>query len=107
MSKKLRYEFYLPSYYNNKIPVESKKYKQVKSKIIKQFGAISIHTAIVQGVQINPQSKEICYDKCHHLEITVDKTNKNMAFFKRFKKELKKLFKQYDIYMVYSEINSV
>lgn len=107
MPPKLRYEFYLPTLYNDKFPIEPKKYRYIKNKIVKQFGAISTHPATVQGIWIDSCSNKRHFDNCCRFEICVEKSDDNEKFFEELKEELKVYFKQIEIYMIFTEVNMV
>ncbi|MBI2630239.1 hypothetical protein HYW76_03990 [Candidatus Pacearchaeota archaeon] len=107
MPPKLRYEFYLPTYYNDRTPIEPKKYRQVKNKIVERFGAISTHPATVQGTWIDKSSNITYFDNCCRFEICVDKDDENEKFFEELKDELKEIFMQREIYMIFTEVNMV
>lgn len=104
MPSKLRYELYLPTLYNDKSPIEHQKYRYVKDKIIKKFGAISMHPTTVQGTWVDKNSNVVYFDNCYRFEICVDKTDDNEKFFEDLKEELKQLFKQREIYMIFTEV---
>ncbi len=107
MPPKLRYEIYLPTSYNDKTPIEPKKYRQVKNRLQKKFHGLSIHPATIQGTWINPSNSEKFYDNCARYEIVVDKSPENEKFFGNYKKELKELFIQHEIFMVFTEVTWV
>lgn len=85
MAPKLRYEFYLPTYYNDGTPIEQSKYRVVKDKIVKEFGTVSVHPATVQGIWVNKENNTTDYDNCSRFEISVEKIDKNEEFFENLK----------------------
>ncbi len=107
MPKELRYEFYLPTFYNNKEEIEKIKYLHIKNKIRDKFGGISIHPGKIEGQWFNKDDGEICYDYLVRFEVCVDGSITNQLFFEDLKEELKKLFDQKEIYMVCTEINRI
>lgn len=107
MPVKLRYEFYLPTSYNDGSPIEPRKQRLVKEKIVNKFGAISLHPATVQGTWVDKDKKIRHYDNCSRFEICVDKSDENEIFFEELKEELKESFKQEEIYMIYSEVKMI
>jgi len=107
MLPKLRYEIYIPTSYNDQTPIEARKYSLVKSKIQEKFGGFSVHPATISGLWTNPETKQIFYDNCLIYEVVVDKLPENIKFFKEFKKELKLLFKQEEIFISCTEITWV
>lgn len=109
MPQKLRYEFYLPFFYPDKKRVEQSKFRQVKNEITKRFGGVSIHQYFepIDGQWRNEEINEVVEDTCCRFEVVVDNTNENKTFFREYKQTLKDGFKQKDIFMVYTEIESV
>ncbi len=107
MPPKLRYEIYLPTLYNDKTPIEAKKYREIKNKLRDKFGGLSIHPASIQGLWVNPTNKQVICDNCFRYEIVVEKIPENEEFFESYKEELKGVFQQHEIFMIYTEINWV
>lgn len=107
MPPKLRYEIYIPTLYNDKTSIEPKKFRYIKNKIMDEFKGLSIHPATVQGSWINPKNNELLCDNCFRYEIVVEKTPQNEEWFENFKKELKEILSQYEIFMIFTEINWV
>ncbi|MEK6867797.1 MAG: hypothetical protein AABX98_03150 [Nanoarchaeota archaeon] len=104
MVVKLKYEFYIPTSYNDKTPIEPKKQRYVKNKIVDKFNGISIHPATVQGIWCGQNKEVFHYDNCIHFEVCVDNLDENEIFFEQLKEELKELFRQEDIYMICFEV---
>jgi len=103
-AKSLRYEIYVPTFYNNKKPIEKEKYEVIQRKIQKQFGKLSVHSAIISGCWVNPCDNQCFVDNCFKYEIIVDNNSKNKNFFKNLKEELKDIFNQYEIFMICTEV---
>lgn len=104
MPPKLRYELYIPTYYNDGSPIESKKHREIKNKIIDKFGAISVHPGSISGTWIHPNTGVIYYDNNFKFEITVEKSSSNEEFFETFKEFLKEFLQQQQIYIIYTEV---
>lgn len=114
MPPQLRYEFYLPTYYNNESnpeefgkPIEIGKFRKAKNKIIKKFGCISIHPGSIQGVWTDSNTNTRYYDVCYKWEICVDIKGDNIKFFEELKEYLKDEFKQHEIFVICFEVNRV
>ena len=107
MSQKFRYEFYLPTQYNDKTLIEKSKFRKIKNKIKEKFNGISIHPSTIDGEWINTGNNKTCKDYLIKYEVCVDGNITNQLFFENLKEELKRLFNQEDIYMVYTIINLV
>jgi len=114
MPPKLRYELYLPTFYNNEAnpeefgkPIEESKFRKAKNKIIEKFGCISLHGSTIQGVWTNKENNKRYYDVCYKWEICVDIKGDNIAFFEELREYLLDEFKQHEIYLVSTEVNKV
>ncbi len=107
MPPKLRYELYIPTYYNDGSPIEPKKHREIKNKIINEFGAISVHPGSISGTWINPNNSKYYYDNNFKLEVTVEKVDSNEEFFEKFKDFLKEYLQQQQIYIICTEVIQV
>ena len=107
MPPKLRYEFYLPTVYNDGSPIDAVKYRFVKNKVIEKYGAISIHPATISGTWVDTVTNKVFFDNCYRYEVVVDKNDENEFFFETLKKELKTLFNQHEIFMIHTEVTWV
>ena len=107
MPPKLRYEFYLPILYNNKKPVEKSKFRQVKNRMLKDFRGVSTHPGIISGRWLDPNSNKLYADELIKFEVCVYGSITNQLYFEKLKEELKELFKQNEIYMLYTEVIQV
>jgi len=111
MPPQLRFEFYLPTFYNNEKnpkdfgkPIEKSKFRIAKNKIINNFGCLSIHSGIIQGTWTDKDSKIRYFDNCRKFEVCVNNRDDIIDFMINFKEFLKKEFEQHDIYMIYTEV---
>lgn len=104
MVEKLRYEIYLPTCYNNKSPIETKKFRLIQKKLLKKCNGYSIHPATIEGAYVEENSGIVYFDNCRRFEITVPKTPENQVFFEELKEELKLLLDQHQIYMICTEV---
>ncbi len=107
MAPKLRYEIYIPTLYNDKTPIEAKKYRIIKNGLQNKFGGLSIHPATVQGSWLSPEERDFVYDNIYRYEIVVDKDPENERWFEEYKIELKEMLRQNQIFMIYTEVNWV
>mgnify|MGYP001613737568 CR=1 FL=1 len=104
---KLRYEIYIPTCYNDKTLIEVSKYREIKNKLQKKFGGLSVHPATIQGSFFSEILNCFLYDNCFRYEILVEKLPENEEFFEEFKKELLQMLNQEEIFMIYTETNWV
>ena len=107
MAPKLRYEIYVPTLYNDKIPIEPQKYRTIKNRLQNEFGGLSVHPATVQGYWLNPHDGRFISDNCYKYEIVVEKDPKNEKWFEDYKSELILFLNQHKIFMIFTEINWV
>ena len=107
MVKRLRVEFLIPLKYNDGTNVEPEKLFEVREKLVSLFGGVTIHPLSTEGIWIDPKTDKKYFDKCRRFEILTIKNSENLRILKDLKKELKKTFKQEEIYMVYSEITEI
>lgn len=111
-SNKLRIEVYIPTLYNpdekgNRKPIETNKKRKVKNEIIEKYGTISMHPSIIEGIWVNPSNKIKYYDSCKKFEICIDPKEDIEEELEKWKEELKNLFEQFEIFMIYYGINQV
>ena len=111
MPPKLRYEFFLPTFYNNEDvpgnlgkPIEAKKFRLVRDKVIEKFGSISKHPGTILGTWTDKNSCIRYFDNCWKFEVCVENTDDAIEFFEKLKEYLMKEFEQEDIYMVFTEV---
>ena len=107
MPPKLRYELYIPTLYNDKTPIEAKKYRQIKNKLQHNFNGLSVHPATVQGSWTNPKTTKLISDNCFRYEIVVEKTPENEKWFEDYKEELKIFLDQNEMFMIFTEVTWV
>ena len=112
MPQKLRIEIYIPTLYNPdekgfRAPIETAKHRQVKNQIVDKHGAISMHPLTIKGVWVNQETNEKYFDSCYKYEVCIDPKEDIDKELEEWKEELKKLFQQFEIYMIYTEINQV
>jgi hypothetical protein len=102
-----KYEIYLPLKYNDGKDVEPEKIKQVREELIAQFGALTVSSlaAPYQGSWKYGGVEFI--DDIIKIEIITLDDRKTEAFFKRFKRRLKKLLLQIDILITVQEIRTI
>ncbi len=107
MPPQFRYEFYLPILYNNKEPIEKSKFRYIKNLMLKEFKGVSTHPGFISGGWVNPDSNKLYTDELIRFEVCIDGSITNQLYFEKLKTELKDLFKQHEIYMVYTEVTKV
>lgn len=116
MAPKLRVEVLIPTLYNPtrtglRKPIEDRKHRLVKNEIVRMFGGISIYPGLIQGswIKINKRTgvRTRYDDLCYKYEICINFERDISKRLNRWKKRLKKLFKQFEIYMVYYPLEQV
>ena len=107
MVKRLKVEFLIPLKYNDGTDVEPEKLFMVKEKVVELFGGITIHPFFTEGIWIDPKTHIEYYDKCRRFEVSVEKSPEIYKTLTKLKDDLKKTFKQEEIYMYYTEITQI
>ena len=106
MSKRLIVAFLIPLKYNDGTDVEPEKLFEVREKIVKLFGAVTIPLS-TEGIWIDPKTQKMYYDRCRRFEVSLKQNSENDNLLKNLKNDLKKMFKQEEIYMYYTEVTQV
>lgn len=118
MTPQIRIEIYIPTYYNpdprndpssleTRRPIEIRKHRYLKNEIVEKFKAVSKHPANIEGIWENPENGVKHYDLCYKLEVTTNGKDNLEEDLLKWKEELKKMFEQFEIYMVYYQIYRV
>ena len=107
MVRRLKVDLLIPLKYNDGTNVEPNKLFMVKEKIVELFGGITIHPLTTEGIWIDPMTRIKYYDECRRFEIIAEESPKIYETLKELKENLKKIFKQKDIYMYSSEITQI
>ncbi len=105
--QKLKVEFLLPLRYNDGTYIEPEKFFNVKEKVLAIFGGLTINPVPSEGIWIDPNTSIKYIDECRRFEVSVEKTPNILKILTDFKKELKEMFQQEEIYMYYTEITLV
>ena len=102
-----RYEIYVPLKYNDGTEIEAEKIKQIRTELIAAFGAITVssQSAPYQGTWKYGGVDFI--DDIIKFEIIAGADKKTEAYFRRFKRRLKRLLKQIDILITAQNIRTL
>ena len=97
-----RYEILLPTRYNDGTPVEADKFDASIQEIAARFGGVTFQPESLVGVWFH-QSRRF---EENNVRLTVDleDTPEHAAFFESFKEQLKRRFRQIDIWIVSYEV---
>ncbi len=107
MVKKLKVEFLIPLKYNDGTDIEPEKFLEVRRKVVNLFGAVTYSPNPTEGIWIDPKTHKRYYDKSSRFEVSVEETPEIYKTLKELKENLKKIFKQKEIYMFYTEITQI
>lgn len=100
-------EIFIPLYYNDNTPIEIEKIEKTRLELLKKFGALT-------GMPSNSDTAldgwwthqgKIYRDKISTFR--VDCNDFNQRFWTKYKSLLKKRFRQEEIYITRSEINTI
>ena len=97
-----RYEIYLPTRYNDGLPVEPEKFLATNQVLAARFGACSFFPETFRGTWIS--QGQTFEDDNIRISVDVEDTPENAAFFERLKQELKERFRQIEIWIVSFEV---
>jgi len=102
-----KYEIYLPLKYNDGTDVEPEKLKQIREQLIAVFGAITVSSlaAPFQGTWRYGGVEFI--DDIIRFEIITEEDFRSNLFFKRFKQQLKRTLRQFEILITVQTIETI
>lgn len=102
MVRNLKVEFLIPLKYNDGTDVEPIKLFNVKKKVVKLFGGITIHPLTTEGIWIDPKTNIKYYDKCRRFETVVKASPDNLRNSKRAQRGFEKDFQtRRNLYALY------
>ncbi len=107
MIQRLKVEFLIPLKYNDGTDVDIKKLLDIRKKVVDLFGAVTYSPVPTEGIWINPKTHIKYSDECRRFEILVEESPEIYETLKELKEDLKKTFKQEDIYMYYTKITQI
>lgn len=108
--KSLRFDIYLPLYYNEKdssgqrIPVEPEKFPYTFNEITRVFGGCSAEENLILGSWIKKETNEQIDDQNRVYHVVVDLTVDNLQRMNAYQKVLEERFRQYEIFMFYIHV---
>ena len=100
----LRFDIYLPLYYNNKQPIEKSNFVDVFNELSNLFGGCSSEENSLMGSWIDPKSNIRYDDENRVYHIICDKTLDNIQIISNYKEKIKYLFQQEEIMIYYIHI---
>lgn len=107
MATRLEVQFLVPLKYNDGKDVEQEKIFEVRKKAVSLFGGVTVHPLSTEGVWRSPETDIVYYDTCKRFEVCVEQSIDIYEILKKLKEELKREFKQEEIYMVFHEITQI
>ena len=97
-----RYEITLPTRYNDGSPIEPEKYLITRREIGARFGALTLLPQPVYGEWTH---ERVRYEDINlRIIVDVEDTPENTEFFVRLKQDLRRQFRQVEIWIVSYEI---
>jgi len=102
-----KYEIYLPLRYNDGSNVEPEKLKQIRQQLIAVFGAITASplSAPYQGTWRYGGVEFI--DDIIRIEVITEEDLTSNRFFKRYKQQLKRTLRQFEILITVQDIQRI
>jgi uncharacterized protein YnzC (UPF0291/DUF896 family) len=102
-----KYEIYLPLKYNDGQEIEPEKLKQIREQLVAVFGAITVSSlsAPFQGTWRYGGVEFV--DDIIRFEIITEEDLRSNLFFKKFKQQLKRTLRQFDILITVQNIETI
>ena len=102
-----KYEIYLPLKYNDGRQIEPEKLKEIREQLIAVSGAITVSScsAPYQGTWTYGGVEFV--DDIVRIEILVDEDLTSNRFFKRYKQQLKRSLRQFDILITVQDVQRI
>ncbi|HET8781280.1 MAG TPA: hypothetical protein VFM63_02590 [Pyrinomonadaceae bacterium] len=102
-----KYEVYLPLKYNDGQEVEPEKLKEITQQLVAVFGAVTVSSlsAPFQGTWRYGGVEFV--DEIIRFEIITEQDFRSNLFFKKFKKQLKRTLRQFDILITVQTIETI
>jgi hypothetical protein len=104
MVKQIKVEITIPLRYNDGSPIEEKRIDKVRKDLVKEFDGLSISSE-TEGYWIKDNITFCDFNQI--FTVVCDKTELNLTWFKIYKKWLKQLLDQHDIFIVISEVKTL
>ncbi len=95
----LRFDIYLPLFYNDKKPIEKSKFLEVFNELTILFGGSSSEENSILGSWIDPKSGIRYDDENRVYHVVCDDTSDNVQKMQDYKEKLKGIFQQEEIMM--------
>ncbi len=102
-----KYEIYLPLKYNDGQEIEPEKLKQIRQQLIAVFGAITVSSLAAPFEGTWRYGGVEFVDDIIRFEIITELDFRANLFFKRFKNQLKRTLRQFDILITVQEIETI
>src|SRR5689334_9602739 len=102
-----KYEIYLPLKYNDGTEIEPEKLRHIEHQLIGVFGAVTVSSlaAPLQGTWRYGGVEFV--DDIIRIEIITEQDFRSNLFFKRFKQQLKRTLRQFDILITVQNIETI
>jgi len=102
-----KYEIYLPLKYNDGTDVEPEKLKEIREQLIAVFGAVTVSSLNAQFQGTWRHGGVEFVDDIIRLEIITEQDFRSNLFFKKFKQQLKRTLRQFDILITVQTIETI
>jgi hypothetical protein len=102
-----KYDIYLPLKYNDGSNIEAEKFEEIQQQLIAVFGAITVSSvsAPLQGTWRYGGVEFV--DDSIRIEIITKQDLTSNHFFKRYKQQLKRTLRQFDILITVQDIRTI
>lgn len=100
-----RYEILLPLLYNDGTKIEKEKFLETNEDLLSGFGATTTNSTKIVRKWI--YQNQLFEDKLIRITVDVPAEEGHEVFFKQYKKILKKIFRQIDIWITSYQVNII
>ena len=102
-----KYEIYLPLKYNDGQEIEPEKLKQIRQQLVAVFGAVTASSLSAPFHGTWRYGGVEFVDDIIRFEIITEEDFRSNLFFKRFKQQLKRTLRQFDILITVQNIETI
>ncbi len=103
-----RFSFLLPSKFNNGRRVPAKLFRKIQDTLAKSFQGVTFQkNPQFKGLWLSQTQKKMILDDLMVYYVWTEHINEGRAYFQKYKEELKRLFKQEELYIIEETIEVI
>jgi len=97
------FDIFVPLYYNDGSPIEAKKFRDLRTRLLEYFNGVTYFPQPNEGYW---RAGGVTYrDQIVIYRVVADKARPARTFLKRLKEDLKRVFRQEEIFLVERDVN--